>query len=203
MPDSRKRPRASRPFTKTVEGRKLRLWIVKPEGWKASDRRPGAVFFHGGGWTGGSPPSSTPGPLPRHAGWSVYWSSTRLLSKGRGKDTTPPLVCCQDAKSAMRWVRSHAGELGIDPAQRAAGGGSAGGHLAAFTGMVEGLDDPADDVAVSARPNALILFNPVFDNGPNGWGNARSRTATRNSHPPTTSARTTRPPSSSSAPRIG
>ncbi|MHC5542220.1 alpha/beta hydrolase, partial [Singulisphaera rosea] len=52
-------------------------------------------------------------------------------------------------------------------------GGSAGGHLAAFTGMVEGLDDPADDVSVSARPDALILFNPVVDNGPGGWGNGR------------------------------
>ncbi|MGV3724137.1 MAG: alpha/beta hydrolase [Actinomycetota bacterium] len=53
------------------------------------------------------------------------------------------------------------------------GGGSAGGHLAAFVGMVQGMDDPADDRAVSPKANALALFNPVFDNGPDGWGAQR------------------------------
>jgi acetyl esterase/lipase len=87
---------------------------------------------------------------------------------------TPPDVCIQDAKSAIRWVRSHAADLGVDPARIGAGGGSAGGHLAAFTGLAAGLDDPADDLAVSAKPNALVLFNPVFDNGPDGgWGSNR------------------------------
>ncbi len=27
--------------------------------------------------------------------------------------------------------------------------------------------------AVSARSNAMLLFNPVYDNGPGGWGTAR------------------------------
>ncbi len=72
------------------------------------------------------------------------------------------MVCCNDTKSAMRWVRSHAAELGIDPERIAASGGSAGGHLAAFASMVEGIDDPADDLKVSPRGNALVLFNPVL-----------------------------------------
>lgn len=160
---------------KTAEGRRLRLWVVRPEGWKASDRRPAAVLFHGGGWTGGRPAQfNTQARYLATRGMVCALVEYRLLSKGDPeKNATPPVVCCQDAKSAMRWVRSHADELGIDPGRIAAGGGSAGGHLAAFTGMVEGLDDPADDASVSARPNSLILFNPVFDNGPGGWGNAR------------------------------
>ncbi len=89
----------------------------------------------------------------------------RLLKKDGAE---PPLVCVRDAKSAMRWVRSHAKELGVNPERIAAAGGSAGGHLAAFVGMVDGLDDPADDLAVSAKANALVLFNPVLDNGPDG-----------------------------------
>ncbi|MFQ5732015.1 MAG: alpha/beta hydrolase, partial [Planctomycetaceae bacterium] len=49
----------------------------------------------------------------------------------------------------------------------------AGGHLAAFVGMVDGLDDPADASDVSAKSNAMVLFNPVFDNGPKGYGHKR------------------------------
>ena len=82
-------------------------------------------------------------------------------------------MCCADAKSALRYVRAHATELGIDPQRIAAAGGSAGGHLAAFTALVDGLDDPQDDLAVSCKPNALVLFNPVFNNGPDQWGHGR------------------------------
>ena len=53
------------------------------------------------------------------------------------------------------------------------GGGSAGGHLAAFTGLVDGIDDPKDDLTVSCKPQALVLFNPVFNNGPGQWGHER------------------------------
>ena len=73
----------------------------------------------------------------------------------------------------MRYVRSHATEMGIDADRIAAGGGSAGGHLAAFTGMVEGMDDPQDDSTVSPKPAALLLYNPVYDNGPGGFGYER------------------------------
>ena len=50
-----------------------------------------------------------------------------------------PLICIADAKSAIRWVRGHATELNIDENRIAAGGGSAGGYLAASTALLKGL----------------------------------------------------------------
>ncbi len=156
---------------KTVGQRALRLYVVSPPDAKPSDSRPAIVFFHGGGWVGGAPTQFD--HLAEHLasrGMVAVQVEYRLLDR---KGNAPPICCIQDAKSAMRWVRAHAGELGIDPNRIAAGGGSAGGHLAAFVGMVEGMDDPGDDPAVSPKANAMVLFNPVFDNGPKGWGNQR------------------------------
>lgn len=157
---------------KTVDGQELKLFIANPPGWKASDRRPAMVFFHGGGWVSGTPHQfDDQCAYLASRGLVCIQAAYRKLDKAT-KD--PPLICVQDAKSAMRWVRGHAAELGIDPNRIGAGGGSAGGHLAAFVGMVDGLDDPRDDLSISPRANALALFNPVFDNGPeNGWGTAR------------------------------
>ncbi len=164
-------PGKSYVYKKTGD-RELTLTVLNPPDWKASDSRPAMVFFHGGGWVSGKPGQFTPhSEYLTTRGLICIQVEYRLLDP---KTNEPPLTCVQDAKSAMRWVRSHAAELGIDPRRIGAGGGSAGGHLAAFTGMVDGLDDPADDLKISPKATALALFNPVFDNGPDqGWGTAR------------------------------
>src|ERR1035437_19830 len=131
---------------KKVEGRELKLYLIKPADWKASDRRPGIVFFHGGGWVGGGPSAfNTQGQYLATRGMVCAQVEYRLLRDPK----EPPLVCIQDAKCAMRWVRGHARELGIDPKRIAASGGSAGGHLSAFVGLAKGLDDPQDDLSIS------------------------------------------------------
>ena len=90
----------------------------------------------------------------------------------KSRNQTTPKECVEDGKSAIRWVRAHAAELGIDPNRIAAGGASAGGHVAAAAGTVESFDATSEDLSVSSRPDALVLFNPVFDNGPGGFGHS-------------------------------
>ncbi len=156
---------------KKVNEREMKLYVSKPADWKSSDQRPAIVFFHGGGWVGGTP-SLFSGHCKYFASRGLVCATVEYRLIGRGEKETP-LVCIQDAKSAMRWVRSHAKELGIDSTRIASAGGSAGGHLAAFCGLVDGKDDPQDDLSISPKSNAMVLYNPVFNNGPGQYAYAR------------------------------
>ena len=75
-----------------------------------------------------------------------------------------PLECVKDAKSVIRYLRTNAAELKIAPNKIVAAVGSAGGQLAASTAMITypGSNDTRFDLAVSAKPNAVILYNPWF-----------------------------------------
>jgi len=86
------------------------------------------------------------------------------------KHGASPFDCVADGKSAVRWVRSNAKELGIDPNFIVASGGSAGGHVAACTGVIEGGENENEDLNVSSLPNAMVLFNPVLDTTETGYG---------------------------------
>jgi acetyl esterase/lipase len=57
----------------------------------------------------------------------------------------------------MRWTRQYSHAFGIDANMVLAGGISAGGHLAACTAMIPGMDDPDDDMSYSPVPQALAL----------------------------------------------
>ena len=101
----------------------------------------------------------------------VVFLADYLVRKRQG---TTPRECVADGKSAVRFIRANAERFGIDPNRLAAGGGSAGGHVAAAAGMCDGLDEPGEDTSVSSKPNALVLFNPVYHTGPeHGYGYER------------------------------
>ncbi len=148
---------------KTVGETKLALNIFNPEDHKASDSRAAIVFFFGGGWTSGSP-----GQFEQQCrylasrGMVAITADYRVASRHQAKAAQ----CVADAKSAIRYVRAHAKELGVDPKRIAAGGGSAGGHIAGCTGTLPGLDEPGEDAKVSSVPDAMVLFNPALTLAP-------------------------------------
>ncbi len=153
---------------KVASGDELKLYVFNPPGHRPSrDSRPAIVFFFGGGWNGGSPAQ-----FEQHCRYLASRGMVAITADYRVKtrQNTTPRECVADGKSAVRYVRKHAKRLGVDPDRIAAGGGSAGGHVATTTGMIDGFDDPSDDRSVSSRANALVLFNPVYDNGPDGYG---------------------------------
>lgn len=159
---------------KEASGDKLWIYRFDPEGHKpATDKRPAVVFFFGGGWNGGS--------VTQFEQHSKYLASRGMIAfvadyRVKSRQKTGPDACVADGKSAIRWVRANAQRLGVDPDRVAAGGGSAGGHVAATTGICDGLDDPADEQKdISSKSNALLLFNPVYDNGPSGYGHERAK----------------------------
>ena len=148
------------------DGKELRLHVFSPEGEGQAGGRPAIVFFFGGGWVNGSPNQFY--PQSRHlaeGGMVALAAEYRVHS--RDKSTVSQSVA--DAMSAIRYVRSHAVALGIDPDHIISAGGSAGGHLAASTAILSGFDEANEDPAVSSRPNAAILFNPVIDTTLGGY----------------------------------
>jgi acetyl esterase/lipase len=154
---------------KKADSTSLNLYIFYPEDFEEGEKRPAIAFYFGGGWQGG------------HVS-QFYAQSEYLTSRGMvaicvqyriGRHGYKPWQCVEDAKSAIRYIRKHANQLGVDPNKLAAAGGSAGGHLAAATATIKAFDCKNDDLLFSSVPNALVLFNPVYDNGPNGYGYER------------------------------
>ena len=141
---------------KIVGDAKLNLYIFAPA---AATNAPAIVFFFGGGWSSGSPEQfEEQCRYLAKRGMVAITADYRVATRHHVK----PTQCVADARSAIRWVRANAGKLGIDPNRIAAGGGSAGGHLAAATAFISEFDEPGEDKNVSATPNALVLFNPAL-----------------------------------------
>lgn len=117
---------------------------------------PAIIFFHGGG-------------LRERSIWEFRPQSKFLVDRGmvavvatyrvkrHGRTIYESIA---DAKSAIRWIRERADDFGIDENRIAAGGGSAGGYLAACAALVKGYDEKGDDLSISSVPQALVLFNP-------------------------------------------
>ncbi len=146
--------------------RKMEIFFPPVHDPKTS-KVPGMILFHGGGWRGGD--------LSQFRFACAYFASRGLVCataeyRMLGKKEIDKLadgesrkrVCVTDAKSAIRWFKKNADELGIDPARVITGGGSAGGHISALATLNPGLNDPADP-NIDTSVVAYLWFNPAFE----------------------------------------
>ena len=148
-------------YKNTNEG-ELNLFVYKPSEFDIKKKYSCIVFFHGGGWNSGNPEQ-----FDRQ---SRYFASRGMVAVSveyriRNVHGTSPIQAMEDAKSAIRFIRSNAKLLSIDSNKIAAAGGSAGGHLAAVAGNIDLFDNSNEDLTISSKPNLLILYNPVLHNG--------------------------------------
>ncbi|NME68792.1 alpha/beta hydrolase [Flammeovirga aprica] len=163
----------NQPFSliyKEIDTLQLKLTFHYPEKFNKKKSYPCIIFYFGGGWNGGS--------IKQFKPQAEYFASRGMITvladyRVRNRHKTTPYESVEDAKSAIRFLRKNAEVLNINSEKIVASGGSAGGHLAAACGVCPQLDHPNEDLSISSVPNALILFNPVFDNGPEGFEHKR------------------------------
>jgi acetyl esterase/lipase len=153
-----------------IGGRSHRIEIFQP-GAAPSGRTsgyPGVVLFHGGAWREGAPVQFyRQARAIADAGFVVFLPEYAL----RDEDGATPRDSVADAFFAWEAIRSAEDDLAVAPDRLFAGGASAGGHLAAALATLA----PPDSIKDHVRPAGLILFEPVVDNGPGGYGHGLVR----------------------------
>ncbi|HYH82694.1 MAG TPA: alpha/beta hydrolase [Longimicrobium sp.] len=118
---------------------------------RADGPQPLTVYLHGGGFTIGDLDTHDEPCrlLCRHGRTHVLAVDYRLAPEH------PFPAALEDAHAALRWARTHAGELGADAAKVGIGGDSAGGNLAAVVSI--------DTARGGSPPIAQLLIYPVTD----------------------------------------
>ncbi len=163
----------------TLNGSPQALDIYQP---KAAGTHPLVVLVHGGGWsTGDKQGYAQVAAKLTTLGYVAASVNYRLVEAG-GVNTFPTQV--SDVRCAVRWLRAHAAEHGIDPLRVGALGGSAGAHLVAMLGVgrnVAGLDDgtcPASLASQSVEVAAVVGdYTPTDFRDPTVWANNDSEGA--------------------------
>ncbi len=148
-------------YKKINDTTEMHLNIYYPEHHHKEDKVACIIYFFAGSFINGSPSQ-----FEEHCkylcsrGMVAVSADYRVISRNKGN----ALNCIYDAKSAVRYLREHAGEYGIDPDKIVVAGGSAGGMLAISCAINDSLwQDANDNSSVSCIPNAMVLINPVVN----------------------------------------
>jgi acetyl esterase/lipase len=119
----------------TAGGRELKLDIYRPDE-RPAGAMPVLVWIHGGAWRAGDKRTGGARVVPFAAkGYFCASINYRLT----GEAAFPAQV--EDCKCAVRYLRAHAAEYGIDPERIGVWGSSAGGHLVAMLGTTGGVGE--------------------------------------------------------------
>ncbi|QYG93170.1 alpha/beta hydrolase [Iamia sp. SCSIO 61187] len=122
--------------------------------------RPTLVLVHGGGFAAGSRARHTDEALAyARRGFVVATIDYRLdpgAGASRARLRAASAAALDDGMEAVRWLRAHATEHGIDPDRIAALGASAGGQLALSLALLEDLTPGGPMAAVSPRVAAAF-----------------------------------------------
>ncbi|WP_245257756.1 alpha/beta hydrolase [Methylobacterium sp. 88A] len=131
--------------------RQLRMSLLVP---RTNDKKPAIVYFPGGGFTSADHEKyfEMRSALAA-AGFVVAAAEYRVVP-----DRFPALV--QDGKAAVRYLRAHAAEYGIDPARIGVLGDSAGGYLSQMVGVTGGEKafDKGDHLDQSSDVQAAVTL---------------------------------------------
>jgi dienelactone hydrolase len=151
----------------------LRLDLYAPAG-DTQTNRPALVWVHGGGFSGGDKTNVVPVDFAQtfaKQGYVVVSINYRLLGSGCASNPGQPsctiaaLEAQHDAQAAVRWLRSKAGFLGIDPTRIGIGGESAGGITATLVGLHS--EDPGSS-GNAGFPSTVRGFVSISGGLPNG-----------------------------------
>jgi acetyl esterase/lipase len=112
-----------------------------------AQRLPVIVWLHGGGWRM-QDRTARPNLLAHFAVHDYVMASIdyRLIPGTRHPGQL------YDVRAAVRWLRTHAAELGADPTRIGLWGSSAGGHLAALTGLASEVTRLPGEVSATVSP---------------------------------------------------
>ena len=186
----------------TGDGDALYLDLYRPE--SAQGPAPGVLLFFGGGWRDGRKDQLRvyAQHFAQH-GYVVGAVQYRLREAGQWPKSV------QDAKCAVRWMRAHAAEIGIDPGRIGVMGNSAGGYLALMTGYTSGVPEfegnggwqdqssavqavvdiygPTDFTEPGRRDHSLVVsyMNGTYDQDPARYEKASPIRYVTESSPPT------------------
>lgn len=110
----------------------LLLHMVRPDEWEMPrPKLPTVVWIMGGAWEETAPLKFAPEfSYLAKAGYNVVLLDYRVNNEG----IFPAQI--QDVKTAIRFLRAHADEYGVDEERIAVMGDSAGGYLAAMVGVI-------------------------------------------------------------------
>jgi acetyl esterase/lipase len=140
--------------------RKLHLDLFTPRN-PTDTSCPCVIMIHGGGWRSGNR-SMEHAMARRLADRGYVVASIEYGLSGEAK--YPAAV--HDINAAIRWMKAHAAEYRGDRSRIALYGESAGGHLAALTGVTSGIrffDGVEGDSTISTKVQAIVDVDGILD----------------------------------------